>query len=70
LAVVGEELCSLFGFGVSVRRVSSQPFVAWPVNVRVSGHGFVRARERWGGSEEKEEDETDAGRASGLYPRL
>ena len=62
------ELGGLLGFGVSGGRVSSQPFVARPVNVRVTRHGFVRtARERADESEEREEGETYAGRASGLY---
>lgn len=72
-AVVVHELGSLFGFGVSGGRVSSQPFVARPVDVRMTRHGFVRrAREsvRGGESEEREEDETYAGRASGLYRGL
>ena len=69
-AVVVHELCSLLGFGVSGGRVSSQPFVARPVDVRMTRHGFVRrARDSLGTgeSEEREEDETYAGRASGLY---
>lgn len=47
-AIVGiHELCCLLGFGVSGGRVSSQPFVARPVDVRMTRHGFVRsARER------------------------
>lgn len=69
-AIVVHELGSLLGFGVSGGRVSSQPFVARPVDVRVTRHGFVRrAREslQAGESEEKEEGKTYAGRASGLY---
>jgi hypothetical protein len=68
-AVVGvHELCCLLGFGVSGRRVSSQPFVARPVDVRMTRHGFVKsARERVEESEGREEDRTYAGRASGLY---
>jgi len=55
--IVGvHELCCLLGFGVSVRRVSSQPFVAGPVDVRMTRHGFVRcARERAGESEGRAE---------------
>jgi hypothetical protein len=61
------KLGSLFGLGVSGGRVSSQPFVAWPVDVWVMGHGFVRyARERAEESGEMEEGGTYAGRASGL----
>ena len=69
MAVVGvHELSGLFGFSVSGGRVSSQPFVARPVDVRVTRHGFVKsARESAGESEEMGEDETYAGRASGLY---
>lgn len=74
-AVVGvHELGSLLGFGVSVWRVSSQPFVARPVDVRVTCHGFVgSAREEAGeseGEQQLEEESTYAGRASGLYRGL
>lgn len=41
----------------------------WPVDVRMTRHGFViRARERVSESEGREGDVTYAGRASGLYP--
>lgn len=70
-AVLVEELGSLFWFGVSGGRVSSQPFVARPVNVRMAGHDFTRrAREARGKSEGRGVGVTYAGRASGLYPRL
>jgi hypothetical protein len=43
VAVVGiHELCCLFGFGVSGGRVSGQPFVARPVDVRVSSHDVAK----------------------------
>jgi hypothetical protein len=43
VAVIGvHELCCLFGFGVSGGRVSGQPFVARPVDVRVSGHDVAQ----------------------------
>jgi hypothetical protein len=43
VAVIGiHELCCLFGFGVSGGGVSGQPFVARPVDVRVSGHDVAQ----------------------------
>jgi hypothetical protein len=72
VAVWIHELRCLFGFGVSGGGVSCQPFVARPVNVRMSSHD-VAQQSQAGVSEEEHEQEEDctyAGRASGLYPRL
>jgi hypothetical protein len=42
VAVWIHELCCLFRFGVSGGRVSCQPFVARPVNVRMSSHDVAQ----------------------------
>lgn len=74
MAVWIHELCCLFRFGVSGGRVSCQPLVARPVNVRMSSHDVAQQtldnHVGVSGEEHEQEEDTYAGRASGLYPRL
>jgi len=42
MAVWIHELCCLFGFCVSRGRVSCQPFIARPVNMRMSSHDVAQ----------------------------